>query len=81
MSEEKIIAAASDLPISYVPYTNDGATAIYYPTSISTKCALCEERFSINSYFGDYARICPRCKKVWKNFLAIYDDAPVKGEN
>lgn len=81
MSEEKITITASDLPISYVPYTNDDANAIYYPTNIATKCALCEKDFSISNYFSDYERICPRCKRVWKKFLAMYDDAPVGGEN
>lgn len=81
MSEEKITVTASDLPISYVPYTNDDTNAIYYPTDFVTTCALCEEGFSGNSYFGDYERICPRCKRAWKKFLAMYDDAHVGGEN
>lgn len=80
MSEEKITITASDLPTSYVPYTNDDVNAIYFHTSVGTKCALCEEEFPISVYSTCYEIICPRCKRAWKKFLEMYD-VPVGGEN
>lgn len=80
MSEEKITITASDLPTSYVPYTNDDVNAIYFPTSVGTKCALCEKDFPISAYSISYEIICPRCKRAWKKFLEMYD-VPVGGEN
>lgn len=74
MSEEKIIVTASDLPTSYVPYTNDDANAIYYPTDFVTTCALCEKEFGVSMFSTKYELICPRCKRVWKKFLEMYDD-------
>ena len=80
MSEEKITITTSDLPTSYVPYTNDDVNAIYFPTSVGTKCALCEKDFPSSAYFTSYEIICPRCKRAWKKFLEMYD-FPVGGEN
>lgn len=81
MSEEKIIVTASDLPISYVPYTNDNVDAVYVPTAIANDCALCGKEFEVSLFSTQYEVICPRCKRVWKKFLEMYDDAPVGGEN
>lgn len=81
MKEEKITVTASDLPISYVPYTNDNVDAVYVPTAIGANCALCDKEFTVSVFSTRYEVICPRCKRVWKKFLAMYDDAPVGGEN
>lgn len=81
MKEEKITATASDLPISYVPYTNDNVDAVYVPTAVAVNCALCEKEFEVSTFSTRYEVICPRCKRAWKKFLAMYDDAPVVGEN
>lgn len=80
MSEEKITITASDLPTSYVPYTNDDVNAIYFPTSVAAKCALCEKDFPISVFSTSYEIICPRCKRAWKKFLEMYD-VLVWGEN
>lgn len=74
MSEEKITVTASDLPTSYVPYTNDDMDAIYIPTSVAANCALCEKEFGVSMFSTKYDLICPRCKRVWKKFLEMYDD-------
>ena len=74
MSEEKITVTASDLPTSYVPYTNDDVNAIYYPTRVATKCTLCDNDFPVSAFSTNFVTICPRCKRVWKKFLEMYDD-------
>lgn len=81
MSEEKIIVKASDLPISYVPYTNDDVDATCVSTAVVANCALCEKEFGVSMFSTRYEVICPRCKRAWKKFLAMYDDTPVGGEN
>lgn len=74
MSDEKITVTASDLPTSYVPYTNDDMDAIYISSTIATNCALCEEEIEVSMFSTTYGVICPRCKRVWKKFLKMYDD-------
>lgn len=81
MKEEKITATASDLPISYVPYLNDNVNAIYVSTAVAENCALCGKEFEVSTFSTQYEVICPRCKRAWKKFLEMYDDAPVGGEN
>lgn len=73
MSEEKITVTASDLPTSYVPYTNDDVDAIYISSAVVTNCALCEEEVEVSMFSTTYGVICPRCKRVWKKVLEMYD--------
>lgn len=74
MSEEKITVTASDLPTSYVPYTNDDVNAIYYPTNVAVKCTLCDNDFPVSAFSTNFVTICPRCKRVWKKFLEMHDN-------
>ena len=74
MSEENITVTESDLPTSDVPYTNDDMDAIYISSAMITNCALCEEEVEVSMFSTTYGVICPRCKRVWKKFLEMYDD-------
>ena len=59
MSEKKITVTASDLPTSYVPYTNDDVNAIYFPTSVAAKCSLCDNDFPVSALSTNFVTICP----------------------